>query len=72
VPLERLRELRGLGLGAPGMLERLKLSEIQAALDLLSGELSWVDDATGLAEARETYETAFLSTFFEDRLAQWL
>jgi aminoglycoside phosphotransferase (APT) family kinase protein len=72
VPLERLRELRGLGLGAPGMLERLKLSEIQAALDLLSGELSWVDDATGLAEAKETYETAFLSTFFEDRLAQWL
>lgn len=70
VPLSCVRELPYLALGAPGMLERLKISQIQAVFELLSGELSWVDDETALADARETYETAFMSTFFEDRFAQ--
>jgi aminoglycoside phosphotransferase (APT) family kinase protein len=72
VPLAIVRELHCLDDAGPEMLERLKISEIQAALELLSGELSWIDDETALAEARETYETAFMSTFFEDRFAQLL
>lgn len=36
------------------------IGEIQNVLDLLSGRLSWVDAETALADARETYEAAFL------------
>lgn len=71
VPPERLRELPGFDLGTDGALERFKIGEIQNALDLLTGQLSWVDPETAIVEARETYEEAFESDRYErllDRL----
>ena len=70
--LSRVRELRCFDDVGPGMLERLKISEIQAVLERLSGELSWIEGEAAVADARGTYETTLLSTFFEDRFAQLL
>jgi hypothetical protein len=66
-----LRELAEFDLGADGVLERFKIGEIQNVLDLLTGELSWIEPTTAVAEARETYEEAFTSDRYErllDRL----
>ncbi len=61
VPLHRFRDLPGFDLSAPGTLERFRIGEIQNILDLLSGELSWIDHDDALEDARETYRDAFLS-----------
>lgn len=68
---ERLRDLPEFDLSAPGTLERFKIGEIESALDLLTGELSWIDPDIAVTEARETYEEAFATDRYErllDRL----
>lgn len=61
VPLCRFRDLPGFDLSAPGTLERFRIGEIQNILDLLSGDLSWIEHDDALEDARETYRDAFLS-----------
>lgn len=65
----RLQRLPGFDLSAPGVLERFRIGEIESLLDLLSGELSWIEPAEALQEAHETFQDAFLSDHY-DRLLE--
>ena len=70
LPLELLPQIPEFDLSADGVLERFQIGEIQNTLDLLSGELSWVEPATAVLEARETYEATFESSEHERLLAR--
>lgn len=70
VALERLPALPGFDLTATGALERLRICEIENILELLTGDLTWVDPPTALADARETYAYAFDESHYSRMLAR--
>jgi hypothetical protein len=60
-PSER-RRLPGHDLAAPGAIERLRICERESVLELLTGELSWIEPPAAREDARNTYRTAFCRT----------
>jgi aminoglycoside phosphotransferase (APT) family kinase protein len=66
-----LRRIPGLDLAAPGAIERLRICEIENVLELLTGELSWIEPPAAREDARKTYRIAFLSDDY-DRLMEML